>query len=510
MLSWLSSWLPGSLSKLWLWAVSLGLTLSLLQLIRLLSRRQKLLQGLKSFPGPPTHWLFGHVKEMKKEGELDKVLSWTNIYPCAHQLWMGNFIGFLNIYDPDYTKAVYSRGDPKAWDIYGFFLPWMGKGLLVLDGPKWFQHRKLLTPAFHSEVLKPYVDVFVESTKAMLNKWDKKIQEDKCVNIFPDVGHMALDSLMKCIFGRSSGSQPESDTKYYLAIGELTLLMQEPMAAFQYHNDIFYYWFTLHGRKFLQACKVAHDHTDKVIRARKAALKEEEEQEKIQEKKRLDFLDILLGAGDENKTKLSDADLRSEVDTFMFEGHDTTTSAISWFLYCIALNPEHQKRCREEIQNILGNRDTIQWEDLGKMTYLTMCIKVSFRLYPPVPQVYRQLNKPVTFPDGRSLPEGSLVSLHIYALHRNPAIWDKPEMFDPQRFSPENSSTRHPYAFIPFSAGPRNCIGQQFAMMETKVVTALCLLHFEFSPEPSRPPIKRLKLVLGSENGIHLNLKKLI
>ncbi|XP_036612351.1 cytochrome P450 4B1-like [Trichosurus vulpecula] len=510
MFSWLSSWLPVSLSRLWLWAGSLGLTLGLFQLTRLLLRRQKLLQGLKSFSGPPTHWLFGHTKEMKKEGELDKVLSWANIYPCAHQLWMGNFLGFLNIYDPDYTKAVYSRGDPKAMDIYGFFLPWIGKGLLVSDGPKWFQHRKLLTLAFHSEVLKPYVDLFVECTKAMLDKWDKKIQKDKCVNIFPDVGHLALYSLITCIFGRSNRGQTQSDITYYEAIEELTLLMQERMASFQYHNDFFYYWFTTHGQKFLRACKVAHDHTDKVIRARRAALKEEDVQEKIQGKKRLDFLDILLKAGDENSNKLSDADLRSEVDTFMFAGHDTTTSGISWFLYCMALHPEHQQRCREEVQEILGNRDTIQWEDLGKMTYLTMCIKESFRLYPPVPQVYRQLNKPVTFMDGKSLPEGSLVSLHIYALHRNPTVWDKPEVFDPQRFSPENSSTRHPYAFIPFSAGPRNCIGQQFAMMETKVVTALCLLHFEFSLEPSRMPSKRLQLALGSKNGIHLNLKKLI
>uniref|UniRef100_A0A4X2LQ05 Cytochrome P450 family 4 subfamily B member 1 n=1 Tax=Vombatus ursinus TaxID=29139 RepID=A0A4X2LQ05_VOMUR len=437
--------------------------------------------------------------QMKREGELDKVLSWANIYPCAHQLWMGNFISFLNIYDPDYTKVVYSRGDPKAMDIYSFFLPWTGKGLVLLDGPKWFQHWKLLMPAFHSEVLKPYVDLFVESTKAMVDKWDKNIQKDKCVNIYPDVGHMTLVSLIKCIFGRSSKSHVQ---RYHQAIGELTLLMQERLAIFQYHNDFFYYWFTLHVWKFLQACKIAHDHTDKVIRARKAALKEEEEQEKIQEKKCLDFLDILLGAGDENRNKLSDADSWGEVDTFMFEGHDTTASGISWFLYCMALYPEHQQLCRQEVQDILGNCDAIQWEDLGKMTYLTMCIKGSFRLYPPVPQVYCQLSKPVTFMDGRSLPEGSLVSLHIYALHRNPALWDKPEVFDPQCFSSENSSTRHPYAFIPFSAGPRNCIGQQFAMTEMKVVTALCLLHFEFSLEPSRPSIKWLQLVLGYQNGM--------
>ncbi|XP_074076953.1 cytochrome P450 4B1-like [Macrotis lagotis] len=212
---------------------------------------------------------------------------------------------------------------------------------------------------------------------------------------------------------------------------------------------------------------------------------------------------------DENKTNLSDIDLRAEVDTFMFEGHDTTTSSISWFLYCMALYPEHQHRCRKEVQEILQGRKTLQWEDLAKMTYLTLCIKESFRLYPAVPQVYRQLNKPVTFSDGRSMPEGGLISLHIYALHRNRTVWNDPEVFDPERFTPENSSGRHPFAFMPFSAGPRNCIGQQFAMTEMKVVTALCLLHFEFSPDHTQPPIKQLQLILRSKNGIHLNLKKL-
>ncbi|XP_010601174.2 cytochrome P450 4B1-like, partial [Fukomys damarensis] len=109
---------------------------------------------------------------------------------------------------------------------------------------------------------------------------------------------------------------------------------------------------------------------------------------------------------DDSGIKLSDEDLRAEVDTFMFEGHDTTTSGISWFLYCMASQPEHQQRCREEVREILGDQDAFQWDDLGKMTYLTMCIKESFRLYPPVPQVYRQLSKPVDFVDGRSLPAG--------------------------------------------------------------------------------------------------------
>ncbi|XP_070366095.1 cytochrome P450 4B1-like isoform X2 [Equus asinus] len=406
--------LPLSLSHLGLWASGLILVLGFLKLLSLLLRRQKLARAMDSFPGPPTHWLFGHALEIQQTGSLDKVVSWAHQFPYAHPLWYGQFLGFLNIYEPDYAKAVYSRGDPKAPDVYDFLLQWIGKGLLVLHGPKWFQHRKLLTPGFHYDVLKPYVAVFANSAHTMLDKWEEMAREDKSFDIFCDVGHMALDTLMKCTFGKADTGLRHRDSSYYEAVSELTLLTQQRIDSFQYHND-FIYWLTPHGRRFLRACQVAHDHTDQVIRERKAALQDEKEQEKIRTRRHLDILDILLGARDEDGIKLSDAELRAEVDTFMFEGHDTTTSGISWFLYCMALYPEHQQRCREEVREVLGDRDSFQW----------------------------------------------------------------------------------------------NCIGQQFAMNEMKVVTALCLLRFEFALDPLRLPIPLPQLVLRSRNGIHLHLKPL-
>uniref|UniRef100_A0A8C9FK49 Uncharacterized protein n=1 Tax=Pavo cristatus TaxID=9049 RepID=A0A8C9FK49_PAVCR len=250
-------------------------------------------------------------------------------------------------------------------------------------------------------------------------------------------------------------------------------------------------------------------YSDKVIQERKESLKDEREFEKIKKKRHLDFLDILLCAKDETGAGLSDEDLRAEVDTFMFEGHDTTASGLSWVLYCLASHPEHQARCREEIKDILGSRDTIQWEDLGKMTYSTMCIKESLRLYPPVPGVSRQLSKPITFHDGRTLPEGTVTAISIYLIHRNPSVWKDPSVFDPLRFSPENVSGRHSHAFLPFAAGMRNCIGQQFAMIEMKVALALTLLRFELSPDLTNPPRKIPRIILRSKNGIHLYLKKI-
>ncbi|EMP34122.1 Cytochrome P450 4B1 [Chelonia mydas] len=395
-----------------------------------------------------------HSSLISQGGELKKSLSWAKKYPYAYPRWIGGFMATLVVNHPDYAKTVFGHG---------------GKGLLILHGPQWFQHRRLLTPGFHYDVLKPYVSLMAESTKVMLDKWERLITMDKSVELFEHVSLMTLDSIMKCAFSCHSNCQTDSDSDYYVkAVYDLTYLVFHRIRFLPFHND-FIYRISPQGRRFQEACRLAHQHTDKVIKERKTFLQDQQELEKIQKKKYLDFLDILLCAKDENGAGLSDEDLRAEVDTFMFEGHDTTASGISWLLYCMALYPEHQQRCREEIKEILGDRETVQWDDLGKMTYSTMCIKESLRLYPPVPSVSRLLSKPITFHDGRTLPEGTQLYGKIQ----------------------------------------RNCIGKQFAMNELKVALALTLLRFELSPDPAKPPKAIPQVILKSSNGIHLLLRKL-
>ena len=243
-----------------------------------------------------------------------------------------------------------------------------------------------------------------------------------------------------------------------------------------------------------------------MIKLRKDQLQDEGELEKIKKKRRLDFLDILLFARMENGDSMSDKDLRAEVDTFMFEGHDTTASGVSWIFYALATHPDHQQRCREEVQSLLGDGSSITWDHLDQIPYTTMCIKEALRLYPPVPGIVRELSTSVTFPDGRSLPKGVQVTLSIYGLHHNPKVWPNPEVFDPSRFAPD--SPRHSHSFLPFSGGARNCIGKQFAMSELKVIVALTLLRFELLPDPTRVPMSLARFVLKSKNGIYLHLKK--
>ncbi|NXC58798.1 CP4B1 protein, partial [Aleadryas rufinucha] len=489
-------------------SVLLGVIFVLLKVLQFYQERKKLVKALEAFPGPPKHWLYGHNHLIYSEKLLHQLLLWAEEYPYAFPRWFGPVLPSLVVHHPEYAKSILGRADPKSSVPYKFLLPWIGKGLLVLEGSKWFQHRKMLTPAFHYDVLKSYVTLMSDSVKVMLDKWDKRITERKSVELFQDVSLMTLDSIMKCAFSFNSDCQTQSNSHYYVrAVYDLTCLLSNRIQTFSF-KDVFYD-LTRKGREFQDACKLAHTHTDQVIQERKMLLSNEKELDKIQKKRHLDFLDILLCSKDANGVGLSDEDLRAEVDTFMFEGHDTTASGISWLLYCMSLHPEHQQRCREEIQGILGDRDTIEWEDLGKMTYTTMCIKESLRLFPPVPSVSRQLSKPITFPDGRSLPAGCQIGLNIFAIHRNRDVWEDPEVYDPLRFSPENSAQRHSHAFLPFSAGSRNCIGQQFAMNEMKVALALTLLRFELRPDPSKLPIMIPQIVLRSSNGIYLHLKKI-
>uniref|UniRef100_A0A8C9PL29 Uncharacterized protein n=1 Tax=Spermophilus dauricus TaxID=99837 RepID=A0A8C9PL29_SPEDA len=495
---------PGSISGLLQVASLLSLLLLLFKAAQFLLRRQWLLKALQQFPSPPSHWFFGH--KIPKDQELQYILKWVNEFPSAFPHWLWGSKVRVLIYDPEYMKAILGRSDPKAHSMYRIVAPWIGYGLLLLNGETWFQHRRMLTPAFHYDILKPYVGITADSVRVMLDKWEQLIGQDS-LEIFQHVSLMTLDTIMKCAFSYQGIIQLERNSKSYIqAIGDLNYLFFSRARNVFHQNDTIYR-LTSDGRLFQHACQLAHEHTDQVIGQRKAQLQNEGELEKIRQKRHLDFLDILLCAKMENGSSLSDEDLRAEVDTFMFEGHDTTASAISWIFYALATHLEHQQRCREEVQSLLGDGASITWDHMDQMPYTTMCIKEALRIYPPVPSVSRDLSKPLTFPDGRSLPKGFMVTLSIYGLHHNPKVWPNPEVFDPSRFAP--GSSRHSHSFLPFSGGSRNCIGKQFAMNELKVAVALTLLRFELLPDPTRVPVPMLLPVMKSKNGIHLRLRKL-
>ncbi|XP_060061929.1 cytochrome P450 4X1 isoform X2 [Erinaceus europaeus] len=490
----MESWLEKRWARPLYLAFVFCLALGLLQAIKLYLRRQRLLRELRHFPAPPTHWFYGHQK-LLQDGKMEKLEEFVEKYPCAFPCWVGPFQAFFYVYDPDYAKTFLSR---------------TGKGLVSLDGPEWFQHRHLVTPAFSFNTLKSYVDVMTQSVNIMLGKWEEICgTRDTGVEVFEHISLMTLDILLKCAFSQETNCQINSNHDTYVkAMFDSSKITFYHLYSFLHHHDIIFK-FSPEGHRLQEISEVLQQYAEKVIRDRKKSLKDIKNQDNAQKKNYPDFLDILLSAQAENCDSFSDTDLQSEVNTFILAGHDTTAGGISWLLYHLALNPEHQEKCRDEIRSILGDGSSITWDQLSEMSYTTMCIKESLRLAPPIQSISRELSKPITFPDGHSLPAGITVVLSIWGLHHNPAIWEEPKVFDPLRFSLENSDQRHSYSFLPFSAGPRDCIGQHFAMVELKVAIALILLHFKVTPDPTRPLIFLPQVILKPQNGVHLYLKKL-
>ncbi|XP_032990686.1 cytochrome P450 4F3 isoform X3 [Rhinolophus ferrumequinum] len=401
---------------------------------------------------------------------------------------------------------------PKDSVFYSFLKPWLGDGLLLSAGDKWSSHRRMLTPAFHFNILKPYLKIFNDSVNVMHAKWQRLTSEGSArLDMFEHISLMTLDSLQKCVFSFDSNCQ-EKPSEYIAAILELSTLVTKRHNQLFLHVD-FLYHLSPDGQRFRQACRLVHDFTDAVIQERRRTLSDQGVDDFLKAKaknKTLDFIDVLLMSKDEDGKALSDEDIRAEADTFMFEGHDTTASGLSWVLYNLAKHPEYQERCRQEVQELLRDREPkeIEWDDLTQLPFMTMCIKESLRLHPPVTVVSRCCTEDIRLPDGRVIPKGVICLISIFGTHHNPLVWPDPEVYDPFRFEPENIKKRSPLAFIPFSAGPRNCIGQTFAMTEMKVVLALTLLRFRVLPDAAEPR-RKPELILRAEGGLWLRVEPL-
>ncbi|KAF4526741.1 hypothetical protein B566_EDAN015311 [Ephemera danica] len=199
---------------------------------------------------------------------------------------------------------------------------------------------------------------------------------------------------------------------------------------------------------------------------------------------------------------------RRVLHAFTDKGHDTTAMGLSWTLYFLSVHQDVQSRCVEELDEIFSGSDRdVKMADLSKMKYLERVIKESIRLRPPVRNVGRKLHKSIKFDGYEEFPAKTVIAIGIYQVHRNPEIFPDPEKFDPDRFLPENCIGRHPYAYIPFSAGPRNCIGQKFAMLELKSTLSYVLRHFRLeSCDPEFYSQEYSSVVLKPLNGIKTRL----
>ncbi|ESO93354.1 hypothetical protein LOTGIDRAFT_178560 [Lottia gigantea] len=438
----------------------------------------------------------------------ERGLKWrrelTSKYPKCYYMQYGPILPSVCLNAPETVKILLKTAEPKG-RLYEFLRPWLGDGLLLSNGQKWARNRRLLTPAFHFDKLKSYLDIKNNAANAFCENLNDFAATGEYIDICQPVTMFTLDVILKCVFSYETKCQSTGENHPYVkAVSELSKILIRRFMKPWLHND-WIFSLTKDGKDFKKYCDYVHEIASDIISKRRLNL----EQQMSHQKKYHDFLDILLRARDENNVGLTDREIRDEVDTFLFEGHDTTASGIYWTLFSIAQNQEIQKTLQKEVDSLLAmkNTDDLSPTDLTKLPYLSMCIKESLRLHNVVSFIIRQTQQDYII-DEKLLPKDTTASILIYNVHHNPVYWTDSLIFNPDRFLPEKMEKMNPFAHVPFSAGPRNCIGQNFALHEMKVALVKVLNRFSIELDLDHSVEKIESVIMRAKYGIKIKVIK--
>ncbi|XP_045450269.1 cytochrome P450 4C1-like [Melitaea cinxia] len=459
---------------------------------------------LDSVPGPAKFPIIGSAIiffGLPPNKVFEELLKWPKKYG-KRVVVTALYRYILHVYDIRDIEIVLSHSrNIKKSKPYVFIEPWLGTGLLVSTGSKWHRRRKILTPTFHFDILKNFMNVFEEKTKNLVVDLKQKVSEGSgVIEVMPFISDFTLYTICETAMGiRLDSDKSEAKLKYKQAIIDIGPLVMKRLTTIWLHNDFI---FSLHpiGKKFAECLDSVHSFADTVIMERKKSYENDKKEVASGDRKqRLALLDLLLEA--ESKGEIDLEGIREEVNTFMFEGHDTTATALTFGLMLLADHEDVQERILEEVTSILGDSDRPpNTSELGEMKYLEAVIKEILRIYPSVPFIGREITEDFMLDDIK-VKKGAEVVVHIYDMQRNEDLYPEPEVFRPERFL--DGESRHPYAYVPFSAGLRNCIGQRFAKLEMKIALCEIIRHFRLLPvmKDARPTLK-VDLILRSNDSI--------
>ncbi|KYN19381.1 Cytochrome P450 4C1, partial [Trachymyrmex cornetzi] len=366
--------------------------------------------------------------------------------------------------------------------------------VLFVLGDKWHSRRKILTPPFHYNILQQFTEILIEQSKNM-TKCLKNTEGTVVKDLISFVSEYTLNIICETAMGTSLQDLNAFQQQYRKAVHRMTELMVYRFFRPWLHFD-WIFSLTSKGREQKKILKILHRFTEHIIAERRLYhertngqyLKEfdnlsaqRDDNETIgTRRKRLAMLDLLIAASREGL--MTDIDIREEVDAFVFAGYDTVAIAVSFILAQLAEHKDIQDRARNEVDSaIQGNEEQFTFKLLQQLPYLERCIKEALRLYSSAPLISRICGEDVKL-QSYLVPAGTTINMIIYAIHRNSNFWPNPEVFNPDRFLPEKIRNRHPYSYISFSAGPRNCIGQRFAMLEMKAMIASVIHNFYLEP----------------------------
>ncbi|CAH0381878.1 unnamed protein product [Bemisia tabaci] len=492
----------------WAWRPVSGVLAAIvcvLVLVVLLIRRRRYVAFYENIPGPKGYPVIGNVLQLLgPQTELFKMyMKYFRDFGDVYVLWVGTspfvFIGSAEAAQPLLSSSACIEKSAE----YKLLEKWLGTGLVTSKGEKWHQRRKLLTPSFHFKLLESFIQPASSCSDVLVQLLRKEVDREE-FDVTEYIKLVAVDIIAETAMGYHLNAQLNARCDFIKAINTLSAISQKRFMTPWLKVDSIYN-LTSYAKQEDEACNVVHQLRDTIVKGRRETREssKQESNPKEQGKIRLSLLDFMM------ENNMSDEDIGEEVDTFMFAGHDTVATVVSWSLFVLAQHKTVQEKILEEFAAVSASTENpFSVGSINKLEYLDRCVKEVMRLYTPVPLIARTANVPLKIND-YYLPEGTRILTILHAIHMDPKHHADPTSFNPDRFLSENTADKHPFSYVPFSAGSRNCIGQKYAMLVVKIILIKILEAYELSTTMRSTDLKMYaELVLINEGGIKISLEE--
>jgi cytochrome P450 len=365
----------------------------------------------------------------------------------------------------------------------------MGNGLFSSEGDFWLRQRRLMQPAFHRQQIAALGRQMSTAATALADEWDRG-EAGRVVDVVPEMMRLTLGIAGMTLFSHDISREADTLGRAYRIVFDYVGRKMNTWATLPL-------WVPTRANRELRHAK---ELLDRVVL------------EVIEARRRHppgpgDLLDLLLAARDEESgTGMTDQQLRDEVLTLLTAGHETVAAALSWAWHLLGQNPSVQEALAHEVRgHLCGRTPTI--DDLPHLPLTRAVFDETLRLYPPAWGMPREAIHDDTI-DGRHLPAKAIITLSQYITHRDPALWDEPERFRPERFFPEACAGRPKFAYFPFGGGPRVCIGNTFALTEGPLILAALAQRFRLEPVPGAEVLTDSTFTLRPKNGVKMILHR--
>jgi cytochrome P450 len=436
-------------------------------------------------PGPKGNLIMGVMREFNRDtlGFIERCQRDYGDVVRSRFLYVNAYF----LYNPEDIEALLTtnaKSFRKARSLRSpFFHRLVGNGLVTSEGDFWRRQRRLAQPAFHRQRISSYGDIMVQYANRAIGNWKDGEHRD----ITKDMTRLTLEIVVKTLFN----SDVSNDADH---VGASLSQIVKPFASQATLKWIADNRLPTPGHyRYFNAVRDIDRIVYRIIAERRASGADEG-----------DLLSMLLQARDEDGSHMSDAQLRDEVMTLFLAGHETTALALSWSWYLLATNPAAEKKFQVELDEVLGGRAP-EVSDLPKLTFTEMIAKETMRLYPPAYAVGREAIEDTEM-GGFRVPRGTQLFAFQWVTHRDPRFFDRPCEFVPERWANGSMQTLPKYAYFPFGGGPRQCIGNYFAMMEIVLLLATIGQRFRFSLLQEHPVEVLPVLSLRPKNGIKVKL----